>query len=105
MTLKRVIYMLLVIAIAGASALTGAVVGGFAIFRAIQGQATWPDPIQEILPVNSTNPSQTLELDTTDIETSITQSVQQVGPAVLTVVGTIPGQDTFFGSSGDQTVS
>jgi serine protease Do len=105
MTLKRVIYMLLVIALAGASALTGAVVGGFAVFRAIQGQANLPDPIQEILPVNNTSPSQTLELETTDVETSITQSVQQVGPAVVTVVGTIPGQNTFFGPSADQTVS
>jgi 2-alkenal reductase len=44
-------------------------------------------------------------LDTTNIETSITKSVQKVGPAVVTVVGTIPGQLTFFGQTGDQTVS
>jgi len=31
--------------------------------------------------------------------------VQKVGPAVVTVVGTIPGQNTFFGPTGDQTVS
>jgi len=31
--------------------------------------------------------------------------VQKVGPAVVTVVGTIPGQTTFFGPTGDQTVS
>jgi 2-alkenal reductase len=31
--------------------------------------------------------------------------VQKVGPAVVTVVGSIPGQQTFFGFTGDQTVS
>jgi len=31
--------------------------------------------------------------------------VQAVGPAVVTVVGTVPGQMTFFGQTGDQTVS
>jgi 2-alkenal reductase len=31
--------------------------------------------------------------------------VEQVGPAVVTVVGTIPGQLTIFGPTGDQTVS
>jgi 2-alkenal reductase len=46
-----------------------------------------------------------LILNTTQIETTITQAVQKVGPAVVTVVGTIPGQSSFFGSTGDQTVS
>jgi hypothetical protein len=61
--------------------------------------------VQEILPSDNTDPNQTLTLNTTDIETSITQSVQKVGPAVVTVVGTIPGQNTFFGPTGEQTVS
>ena len=63
-----------------------------------------PGPVPENLPSN-TDPNQTLTLNTTDVETSITQSVQKVGPAVVTVVGTIPGQETFFGPTGDQTVS
>jgi 2-alkenal reductase len=46
-----------------------------------------------------------LTLNATDIETAITQAVQQVGPAVVTVVGTVPGQMTIFGRTGDQTVS
>jgi len=105
MSLKKTLYILLVIVVAGVSALTGAAVGGFAIYRAVQGQASLPAPVQEILPVNSTNPDQTLVLNNTDVETAVTQSVQKVGPAVVTVVGTIPGQMTFFGSTGDQTVS
>lgn len=105
MTLRRALYILLVIVIAGVSALTGALAGGLIVYRAVQRSNTLPAPIQEILPTNNTNPNQTLTLNTTDIETAITQSVQKVGPAVVTVVGTIPGQLTIFGPTGDQTVS
>ena len=50
-------------------------------------------------------PQQNIEVDTTNIETTITQAVDKVGAAVVTVVGTIPGQMTYFGPTGDQTVS
>jgi serine protease Do len=103
MTLRRSLYILLVIAVAGFSALTGALAGGAVVYRALQGSESLPGPVQDILP--SKDPGQTLTLSTTDIETSITQSVEKVGPAVVTVVGTIPGQFTFFGPTGDQTVS
>ena len=105
MALKRTLYILLVMIIAGVSALMGAAVGGFALYRAVQGQSGLPAPIQDAIPVSSTNPNQTLVLNNTDVETAITQSVQKVGPAVVTVVGTIPGQQTFFGFTGDQAVS
>ncbi|HEX6035064.1 MAG TPA: trypsin-like peptidase domain-containing protein [Anaerolineales bacterium] len=104
MTLRRSLYILLVIAVAGFSALTGALAGGAIVYRTLQaGSNNLPGPIQEILPANA--PDQTLTLNTTDIETSITQAVEKVGPAVVTVVGTIPSQFTFFGPTGDQTVS
>jgi len=106
MSLRRVVYFLLIVVIAGASALVGAAAGGFAVYRAVQGQPnSLPAPIQEILPANNTDPGQTLTLNTTDVETAITKSVQKVSPTVVTVVGTIPGQTTFFGTTGDQTVS
>jgi serine protease Do len=106
MSLRRVVYLLFILVIAGASAVVGAVVGGFAVYRAVQGQPNnLPAPIQEILPANNTNPGQTLTLNNTDVETAITKSVQIVSPTVVTVVGTIPGQTTFFGNTGDQTVS
>jgi len=105
MSLKRILYAFFVIVIAGASAIAGAAAGGFAVFRAVQQQSSLPAPIQQVLPANNTNPTQTLVLNSTNIETAITQSVQKVGPAVVTVVGTIPGQMTFFGPTGDQTVS
>jgi 2-alkenal reductase len=104
MSLRRVLYILLVIAVAGVSALTGALAGGAVVYRTLQNDsANLPGPIQEVIP--SSNPDQTLTLSTTDVETSITQAVGKVGPAVVTVVGTIPGQNTFFGPTGDQTVS
>ncbi len=105
MSLKRIFYILLVLLFGGASAFAGALAGGVTVYRAIQQRANLPASIQQVIPANNTNPNQTLVLNNTDVETAVTQSVQKVGPAVVTVVGTIPGQQTFFGFSGDQTVS
>jgi len=105
MTLKRTLYILLVMAVAGVSGLTGATVGGYTIYKAIQQRSSLPAPIRQILPANNTDPNQTIVLNNTDIETAITKSVQHVGPAVVTVVGKVPGKITIFGSTGDQTVS
>jgi 2-alkenal reductase len=104
MTFKRVLYILLVMVVAGLSALGGAAAGGYGVYQAVKNSAALPAPIQAALPASSTSPS-TLTLNATDIQTAITQAVQKVGPAVVTVVGTIPGQNTFFGSTGEQTVS
>ena len=40
-----------------------------------------------------------------EVDTAITQAVEKVGPAVVTVVGLVPGQDTFFGRTPDSPVS
>ena len=106
MNLKRILYITLIVVVAGVSALAGAVAGGIGVYQAVRQQANkLPAPIQAALPASNTNPTQTLTLNTTDIQTTITQAVKKVGPTVVTVVGTIPGQQTFFGTSGDQTVS
>src|SRR5258706_4863690 len=105
MSLKRILYILLVLLFGGASAFAGALAGGVTVYRAVQQRASLPASIQQVIPANNTNPNQTLVLNNTDVETAVTQSVQKVGPSVVTVVGTIPGQQTFFGFSGDQTVS
>ena len=105
MSLKRVLYVLFIMILAGSSALAGAVAGGAAVYQAVQNRSSLPQALQQVIPASNTEPSQTLVLNNTDVETAITQSVQRVGPAVVTVVGTIPGQDTFFGPTGDQTVS
>ncbi len=105
MSIKRVLYVLLIAAVAAISGLSGVAAGGVLMFRAFQSRASLPGPIQQVLPASNTSPSHTFTLNTTDIQTTVTQSVQKVGPAVVTVVGTIPGQTTFFGQGSDQTVS
>jgi 2-alkenal reductase len=106
MTWKRTFYLVLVVIIAGVSALIGAAVGGMAVYQAV-GKTQSANPIQSILPSSNTslNPNETLTIKSTDVETAITQSVQKVGPAVVTIVGTIPGQMTIFGATSDATVS
>jgi 2-alkenal reductase len=101
MTWKKTLYIVLVMVVAGVSALTGAIAGGAVVYRIAQKQSA--NPLNP-LPANHTNPDQKLVLNTTDIETAITQSVQKVSPTVVTVIGVIPGQNTFFGRTGDQTV-
>lgn len=46
-----------------------------------------------------------LVVSSTDVESAVTKTVANVGPAVVTIVGTIPGQRDFFGFSADQQVS
>ena len=105
MSFKRFLYILLVIVVAGISALGGAVAGGYGVYEAAKSSAALPVPVQAVLPAQQYQPDHYLTLNATDIQTAITQSVQKVGPAVVTVVGAIPGQNTFFGSSGSETVS
>ncbi|HSK66838.1 MAG TPA: trypsin-like peptidase domain-containing protein [Anaerolineales bacterium] len=103
--MKQVMYVFFIMAVAGVAALAGAIAGGAAVYRAVQDRENVPEAVQQILPGNNTTPTQVLTLSSTDVETSITQSVREVGPTVVTVVGTIPGQLTIFGPTGDQTVS
>ncbi len=105
MSVRRIIYAVLIIFVAAASGLAGTVVGGFAVYRAVETRNSLPTAVQQVLPASNTNPTQTFTLNNTDIQTSVTKAVKQVGPAVVTVVGTIPGQSSFFGQSPDQTVS
>jgi serine protease Do len=104
---KRVIYTLFVIGVAGVSALTGAAAGGFAVYKVVKLDQAKLTPASLTLPVGSPiNAEQNkVMVNTTNIETTITDSVQKIAPAVVTVVGTIPGQMTIFGNQGEATVS
>ena len=117
MTKNRILYLALVILLAGAAALSGAAAGGAVVYQVMSqvqpARLTTSAPVTESLPVSSKGQSQSqtqsqttnLVVDTTKIETTITQAVQKVGPAVVTVVGTIPGQMTFRGMTSNGTVS
>jgi serine protease Do len=105
MSVRRILYAAFIVLVAAASGLAGTAVGGFAVFRAVEARSSLPTAVQQVLPASNTDPTQTFTLNNTDIQTSVTKAVKQVGPAVVTVVGTIPGQASFFGQSPSQTVS
>jgi serine protease Do len=44
-------------------------------------------------------------VSTTEMETAVTRTVAGIGPAVVTVIGTINGQRDFFGITADQQVT
>ncbi len=95
--------MFIIILVAGISALGGALAGGIAVFTAIQDQPT-PEAVVPTAPPAITEPV-AQQIVTLEIDTAVTQAVEEIGPAVVTVVGTIPGQQTFFGRSSDRPVS
>jgi serine protease Do len=98
---KRVLYVFFVVCVAACAGLTGAFAGGLAVYRAMRT----PQPQAAAASIPSAQPIQALHYDTNEIESTITDAVKQIGSSVVTVVGTIPGQQTFFGFYGDQTVS
>jgi serine protease Do len=106
MAWKKLLGFILAILILGGTALFGAMAGGIVVFQLMNKSQTastiLPTPATlQVVPAASQ--IQTLEVNTTDVETAVTKAVQTVGPSVVTVVGTIPGQQTFFGYSGDAT--
>jgi serine protease Do len=108
MSFKRLLIFILALLLVGGSALFGAMAGGVVVYRLMsKNQVTTgvtPNPSSvQVLPAS--NNTQDLVVNTTDIETAITAAVQNVGPAVVTVVAKIPGQQTFFGYTGDATSS
>lgn len=105
MSKNKALYILLVFVIAGASALTGAAAGGFAVYKAVGLQPSAQQATLNTSQQQANQTSQSLVLNATDVETAVTDAVKKVSPAVVTIVGTVPGQSSFFGMSGDQTVS
>ncbi|HEY5902762.1 MAG TPA: hypothetical protein VIU39_09415, partial [Anaerolineales bacterium] len=84
MSLRRIIYALLVAVVAVGAALGGAVAGGVAVYQGLNKSGRAPVSLGGV-PAGSTQPGQTIVMDTTDIQTSITKAVQKVGSAVVTV--------------------
>lgn len=106
MSVKKLITFLVVVILIGGAALVGSVAGGVIVYSYIKKDltATATLPTQSaVQAVQANSQAQTLAVNSTDVETAVTQAVQNVGPSVVTVVGTIPGQQTYFGYSGDST--
>lgn len=104
MSVKRILYVVFIVLVAGVSAVTGALAGGVAVYRAIADTRT-AATAAPVLGQPASSQNQAVQINSTDIQTTVTNSVKQVAPAVVTVVGTIQGEMTFFGLTGDQTVS
>ena len=98
MTWKRVLYILFVVVVAFISATAGAVVGGKVILSLTD--SSHGNSVQTY-----TDAPTELHISNSQIETAITQTVEKVSPAVVTVVGMVPGQNTFFGSTSEGQVS
>jgi serine protease Do len=107
MSLKRIVYVFFVLVVAGVSALSGVAAGGYAVYQAMHQSlnAALQSSTLNIAAQPASNQQQTVTLDMSNVQTTITQAVQKVGSAVVTVVGTVPGQMTFFGPTGEGTVS
>jgi 2-alkenal reductase len=101
---NRFAYLVIVVFIAGISALAGALAGGAAVYTAIIRTNKAETPLSQII-YPSPPPASQLVASHTEVETAITQAVEQVAPAVVTVLGIIPGQPSLFGFSPDQQVS
>jgi serine protease Do len=113
MTKNKILYLVLVILLAGAAALSGAAAGGVAVYQVMSqnkpAAVVSSVPIIESQPAGSASTSQSqnsnLVINSTQVETTITQAVQKVGPSVVTVVGTVQGQLTPFGMTSNGKVS
>jgi serine protease Do len=104
MSWKRTLYILFVVLVAGVSALSGVVAGGVAVYSALrQNQGTAALPVS--LPQPTAAQIQANQISITEVDTAITKAVESVGPAVVTVVSTIPGGTTLLGRLPDQTAS
>ncbi len=98
--IKRILLLILVLILMACSALIGGWIGGQYVLRNLP-----PTPTPISLPTAGNISPSRLQVNQTQIETTITQAVEKVSPAVVTVVGTVPGEMTFFGPLPDSQVS
>jgi 2-alkenal reductase len=100
---KKILYAFLIILIVMTSSIFGAISGSILTWNFIQKSEL--SKTDQILPTPTEKPASQIFFSNTEIETTITSVVQSVEPAVVTVVGTISGRATFFGTTSDQEVS
>ncbi len=110
MDAKRIALVFLWLFTAALTALCGGIAGGWWVAAHAAPAAA---PAAAVSPAGQGNAPATgktpngdvLKVETTQIETAITKAVEKVSPAVVTVVGVIPGRMTFFGPTPDEQVS
>ena len=102
MSKKHVLYAFVVVIIAGISALSGSLAGGIAVYNALNKPTSEPVIFD---PTPALTPQITNQIINIEVDSAITNAVEKVGPAVVTIIGIIPGQNTFFGRTPDSPVS
>jgi len=100
--MKKFLIILLIILVAFGSSIFGAFAGVVLTTNYIRNQQSPSSALNETL--NTPTPK-SIEISNTEIQTTITDVVNEVEPAVVTVMGTISGVQTFFGYTSDQEVS
>jgi serine protease Do len=100
---SKILYLLLVFVIAGASGLGGMVAGGVLVARLLQNNSVQSTQVALAAPtLKSALPTvPALVLSNSEIDTQVTRAVEAVGPAVVTIVGTVSGRTSFFGTTTD----
>jgi 2-alkenal reductase len=91
--MRRAIYLLVLAFVAGISALLGTVAGGVIVLSILETE----EPAQEIALTPAPAEQINLNISTVELQTAITRAVEEVGPAVVTVIADASGQ-TVSGS-------
>ena len=108
MDAKKIVLLFLWLLSAALIALCGGLAGGWWALQHTQhttpAMSTLTAPQSQATPAAPTGGG-VLHVETTQIDTAITRAVAKVSPAVVTVVGVIPGRMTFFGPTPDERVS
>jgi serine protease Do len=101
MNQNKGLFVVIVLIVAFLAAGVGAAGGSAAMYFLLRSK-TSSNPAQVVTDTAQTATT-SLRVESTDIETAITDGVEKVSPAVVTVVATLPDQMGFFGTvSGGQ---
>lgn len=103
---RKWIALIIILFVGFVSGFSGMVLGGWTVYQFVhaKNQTIPPTPALATEAAVNNVPA-AVQVNVSEVQSGITQAVQKVAPAVVTVVGNIPGQMTFFGPTGDQTVS
>ncbi len=103
---QRIGIILPCILLAVISGFVGAYIGGLMVTKDFQAVLTQAAAPVQVTPEGTPQVLNTsITINSSEIDTVITDVVQTIEPAVVTVVGTIPGTQTFFGKTADSQVS
>ena len=104
---NKLFYLVLIVIVAGLSAVAGAFTGGATVYNLMTSQlsarviTSTPPPTTAALPVSVTDAT----IDPARSQTSISDTVERTGPAVVTVMGVLEDVQSLFGRTINQNVS